>query len=268
MEQLRFINLPEPSDRLKVRDLPIRERPVNRLREVGPTAVSTTELLACLLQTSDALYQAQELLVRFEGLTGLVRACETEITEVDGIGPAQAARIKSALEIGRRMVLAPYEDRLAIRSPSDAAQMLMTAMGHLEQEHFRELLLDTRNRVQASVTLYVGSLNASIIRVGEVFREPIRRQCAAIIVALNHPSGDPSPSPEDTVVTKSVVEAGMAIVVETLASTTGNRNPAPPSSGLCTTKQAKRPTEPSKPRRLSLARRAGRRSVSGLSRPP
>ena len=121
MEQLSFINLPEPSDRLKVRDLPVRERPVNRLREVGPTAVSTTELLACLLQTSDALHQAQELLVRFEGLTGLVRTCETELIKVDGIGPSQAARIKAALEIGRRMVLAPHEDRLVISSPSDAA---------------------------------------------------------------------------------------------------------------------------------------------------
>ena len=216
MEQLRFINLPEPSDRLKVRDLPIRERPVNRLREVGPTAVSTTELLACLLQTSDALHQAQELLVRFEGLRGLVRTCETELIQVDGIGPSQAARIKAALEIGRRMVLAPLEDRLAIRSPSDAAQMLMTEMGHLEQEHFLELLLDTRNRVLATITLYVGSLNASIIRVGEVFREPVRRQACAILVAHNHPSGDPSPSPEDTVVTKSLVEAGKLLGIEVL----------------------------------------------------
>ena len=216
MEQLRFINLPEPSDRLKVRDLPIRERPVNRLREVGPTAVSTTELLACLLQTSDALHQAQELLVRFEGLRGLVRTCETELIQVDGIGPSQAARIKAALEIGRRMVLAPLEDRLAIRSPADAAQMLMTEMGHLEQEHFVELLLDTRNRVVARVTLYIGSLNASIIRAGEVFREPIRRQSAAIIVAHNHPSGDPSPSPEDASVSHTLVEAGKLLDIEVL----------------------------------------------------
>ena len=217
MEQLSFTNLPKPSDnRFKVRDLPIRERPVNRLRDVGPSAVSTTELLACLLQTSDALHQAQELLVRFEGLTGLLRTCETELTRVEGIGPSQAARIKAALEIGRRMVLAPQEDRLVVRSPTDAAQMLMTEMAHLEQEHFRELLLDTRNRILATVTLYVGSLNASIIRVGEVFREPVRRQCAAIIVAHNHPSGDPSPSPEDVVVTRAIVKAGKLLDIELL----------------------------------------------------
>ena len=94
--------------------------------------------------------------------------------------------------------------------------MLMAEMAHLEQEHFRQLLLDTRNRVVASVTLYIGSLNASIIRVGEVFREPVRRQSAAIIVAHNHPSGDPTPSPEDTVVTKSIVEAGKLLDIEVL----------------------------------------------------
>ena len=216
MEQLSFIHVEQQSDRLKVRDLPIRERPVNRLRAVGPSAVSTTELLACLLQTSDALHQAQELLVRFEGLTGLVRTCETELVQVDGIGPSQATRIKAALEIGRRMVLTPLEDHLAIRSPTDAAQMLMAEMGDLDQEHFKELLLDTRNRVLASVTLYVGSLNAAIIRVGEVFREPVRRQSAAIIVAHNHPSGDPSPSPEDVAVTESIVEAGKLLSIELL----------------------------------------------------
>ena len=217
MQQLSFSNLPKPSERrLGVRDLPIRERPVNRLRDVGPTAVSTTELLACLLQTSDALHQAQELLARFDGLPGLVRSCETELTRVDGIGPSQAARIKAALEIGRRMVLAPQEDRLVIRTPGDAAQMLMTEMAYLEQEHFVELLLDTRNRVSAKLTIYVGSLNASHIRVGEVFREPVRRQCASIIVVHNHPSGDPTPSPEDVAVTSSVVKAGKLLGIELL----------------------------------------------------
>ena len=117
MEQLSFINLSQPSDsRLLVRDLPIRERPVNRLREVGPLSVSTTELLACLLQTSDALHQAQKLLVRFDGLTGLVRTCETELVQVDGIGPSQAARTKAALEIGRRIVLARQTRQAAARA--------------------------------------------------------------------------------------------------------------------------------------------------------
>jgi len=215
--QMSFIQVEQKTKyRPRIRDLPVRERPVNRLREVGPTAVSITELLACLLQTPDALHQAQELLARHDGLLGLVRACETEITQVDGIGPAQAARIKAALEFGRRLVTSAADCRPQIRSPSDAAQMLMAEMGHLEQEHFRVLHLNTRNHLIGAETLYVGSLNASHIRVCEVFREAIRRNCAAIIVAHNHPSGDPSPSPEDVEVTRRLVEAGNHLGIEVL----------------------------------------------------
>ena len=192
MQQLSFVKVEQ---RPHVRDLPTRERPGNRLREVGPMAVSTTELLACLLQTSDAFHQAQILLTRFEGLPGLARASEAEIVQVDGIGPAQAARIRAALEFGRRLVVAGVEDRPLIRSPSDVAHLLMAEMGQLEQENFVVISLDTRNRILAQQTLYMGSLNTSYIRVAEVFHEAIKRNAAAIIVAHNHPSGDPTPSP-------------------------------------------------------------------------
>ena len=208
MSQMSFLQVDCPTEyRPKVRDLPVRERPVNRLREVGPSALSTTEVLAALLQTPDALDQARELLTRFEGLPGLVRA---------GIGPAQAARLKAALECGRRLLLSTTEERFAVRSPADAAQLLMAEMSHLEQEHFRVILLDTRNRVINHITLYVGSLNASHIRVGEVFRDAVRQNAAAIIAVHNHPSGDPTPSPEDVEVTRQLVEAGRMLNVELL----------------------------------------------------
>jgi DNA repair protein RadC len=217
MQQTTFLKVEQQTEyRPKVRDLPLRERPVNRLREVGPTSVSTTELLACLLQTPDALQQAQELLARFDGLPGLVNAPETEITQVDGIGPAQAARIKAALEFGRRLLLHRDSERLQIRSPADVAQMLMAEMSYLEQEHFRVLMLDTRNRLIDTITLYIGSLNSSHIRIAEVFREPIRRNAAAIIVAHNHPSGDSSPSPEDVQVTHQIFAAGQQLDIELL----------------------------------------------------
>jgi DNA repair protein RadC len=184
----------------KVRDLPAGERPVNRLREVGPTSISTTELLACLLQTPDALHQAQEL--QFGSLPGLVNAADAEIMQVRGMGPAQAARIKAALEFGRRLMLTTPEDRYVIRSPAGVAQLLMAELSHLEQEHFKVLLLDTRQRITDSVTLYIGCLNSNHIRVGEVFRDAVRQNAAAIIVVHNHPSGDPTPSPEDVAVTR------------------------------------------------------------------
>ena len=217
MQQLSFVKVEQrPEYRPKVRDLPTRERPVNRLREVGPTAISTTELLACLLQTSDAFHQAQVLLTQFEGLPGLARASEAEIVQIDGIGPAQAARIRAALEFGRRLVVAGVEDRLVVRSPGDVAQILMAEMCHLEQENFVVVCLDTRNRVLSQQALYVGTLNASHIRVAEVFHKAIRRNAAAIIVAHNHPSGDPTPSPQDVSVTSQLVVAGKLLDIEVL----------------------------------------------------
>lgn len=217
MEQLSFIQVQQqPEWRPRVRDLPVREQPVNRLREVGPTALSTAELLACLLQTSDALHQAQELLVKFEGLLGLARACEAEVVQVEGIGPSQAARLKAALEVGRRLMVHPAEDRPQVRSPADAAQLLMAEMSLLEQEHLRLVLLDTKNYVLGIPTVYVGSLNTTLIRIGELFRYALRQNCAALIVIHNHPSGDPSPSPEDVIVTTKIVEAGQLLDVAVL----------------------------------------------------
>jgi DNA repair protein RadC len=139
-----------------------------------------------------------------------------EITEVDGLGPAGAARIKAALECGRRLNLSTREDRPKVRSPSDLAVILLPEMSHLQQEHFLVVCLDTRNNVLHKQTLYVGSLNATHIRVAEVFREAIKHNAAAIIVAHNHPSGDPSPSPEDVEVTRQIRQAGELLSIELL----------------------------------------------------
>lgn len=200
-----------------VRDLPIRERPISRLREVGPLGISTVELLACILQTADALNQALELVTRFDGLPGIARASEVQLTEVNGIGPAQAARIKAALEFGRRLTVHSEDsDRFQIRSPSDVSTLLMAEMSLLEQEHLRLVLLDTKNYVLSIPTVYIGSLNTSLIRTGELFRYALKENCAALIVAHNHPSGDPTPSPEDVTVTCKIVEAGKVLDIEVL----------------------------------------------------
>ncbi len=182
-----------------IKDLPIQERPRERLMLVGEGALSTAELLAIILRTGvggeSALDIARRLLSTYDGLTGLARASFAELRAERGLGNAKTAQLKAALELGRRMLLATPEDRLVVRSPSDVAQLLMAEMAHLDQENFRVLYLDTRNHLLGSETIYVGSLNASHIRVAEVFRDAIKRNCAAVIVAHNHPSGDPSPSP-------------------------------------------------------------------------
>src|SRR5690606_1087731 len=110
---------------------------------------------------------------------------------------AKTAQLKAALEIGRRLLLAAREERFQIRSPGDVATLMQVEMGHLDQEHLRVICLDTKNRVQKIHTVYVGSLNTSMVRIGEIFKEAVRLNSASIIVVHNHPSGDPTPSPED-----------------------------------------------------------------------
>jgi DNA repair protein RadC len=206
--------------RPKIKDMPAGERPRERLIRAGEGALSTAELLAIILRTGvggeSVLDMAGRLLSSYDGLTGLARASFAELKAERGLGNAKTAQLKAALELGRRILLATPEERFVVRSPSDVAQLLMAEMSHLEQENFRVLYLDTRNRLLGSDTMYVGSLNASHIRVGEVFREAIKRNCAAVIVAHNHPSGDPSPSHEDVEVTRRLITAGDLLNIEVL----------------------------------------------------
>ena len=203
-----------------IRDLPTGERPRERLKDTGEGALSTSELLAIILRTGtggeSALDMASRLLSSYGGLAGLARASFAELLAERGMGEAKTSQLKSALELGRRMLLSSPEDRFLVRSPSDVAQLLMAEMAHLQQEHFQVLYLDTRNRLLGSETVYVGSLNASQVRVAEVFRDAVKRNCAAIIVAHNHPSGDPTPSPEDVEVTRQLVAAGNLLDIEVL----------------------------------------------------
>jgi DNA repair protein RadC len=210
--------LPEGGYRIK--DLATRERPRERLQRLGAQALADAELIAILLRTGiqgrSAIELARSLLQRAGGLSGMHRASFGELRAVPGIGPAKAAQIKAAIEVGRRLAVAEQGETPVIRSPQDAADLIQYEMGALEQEHFRVLLLDTRNQVLGQKDVYRGSLNASMIRVGEVFRDAIRENAAAIIVAHNHPSGDPSPSPEDVAVTRAIADAGRMLDIELL----------------------------------------------------
>lgn len=203
-----------------IRDMAERDRPRERLRQVGPGAVSTTELLAIILRTGsggeNVLRLAERLLAEFGSLPGLSRASITELMNVKGIGEAKAAEVKAALELGRRLMASSPEERPVVSSPADAANLLMSEMMFLEQEHLRLILLDTRNGVLQTPTIYVGSLNTSVVRIGELFRAALKANAAAMIVAHNHPSGDPAPSPEDIQVTRKLVEAGKLMDIEVL----------------------------------------------------
>jgi DNA repair protein RadC len=214
MYQASFVK--QSGNRPRVRDLPTSERPVNRLREVGPQAVSNVELVACLLQSADALHQAGVVMAQFKDLRSLSRANETDLTAIEGIGPAQAARVKAALEIGRRLMAETPKERWQIRAPSDAAQMLMPMLSHQTKEHFVVMVLNTRNRIIHQETLYTGTLNTSLCRPAEIFGVAIQHNAAALMIAHNHPSGDPNPSPEDVALTRRLVDAGKLLDVAVL----------------------------------------------------
>lgn len=204
----------------RITDLDQAERPRERLAKLGPQALSTAELLAILLRVGvpgeNAVQVGQRLLQSLGGLAGLQRASYEEVCSQHGVGPAKAAQIKAAIELGRRLVVEAPQERPAIHSPADAAALLQYEMSALEQEELRVILLDTRNRVMDISSVYRGSLNSSQVRVGELFKTPIRRNAAALIVVHNHPSGDPAPSPDDIAITRAIVQAGKLLDVEVL----------------------------------------------------
>ncbi len=180
--------------------LPIREflttdQPRNRLAHHGASALSDAELLAVITGVP-CLETAQRLLIAAGGLRGLQALSTIELQQlVAGISVGRAAQLKAAIELGTRVARGERVARRQVKSPTDIADLLLLEMSHLDQEHLRTVLLDTKNRVQAITTVYIGSLNASMVRVGEIFRAALKHNSAALIVSHNHPSGDPTPSP-------------------------------------------------------------------------
>ncbi len=210
----------EATSTYRITDLDEAERPRERLAKLGPQVLSNAELLAILLRVGapgeNSVQMGQRLLHDLGGLPGLHRAAFEEVCNQRGIGPAKAAQIKAAIELGRRLAIASQDELPAIHSPIDAANLVQYEMSALEQEELRVMHLDTRNHVLHIETVYRGSLNSSQVRVGELFKSAIRRSAANIIVVHNHPSGDPTPSPDDVAVTRAIIQAGKLLDIEVL----------------------------------------------------
>jgi DNA repair protein RadC len=202
-----------------LKQLEKNDLPRERLKRLGAGALKTQELIAIILRTGtpgeNVLQLAERLLRDYGGLGGLARAPYTELTRVKGVGDTKAIELQAVFELGRRLNTAAPEDKPMVKSPADAASLL-SDMSVLEQEMMRTLLLDTKNRVLAIRTVYTGSVNTTVIRVAELFREAIRQNCTALIIAHNHPSGDPTPSPEDVAVTSEIVKAGKLLDIDVL----------------------------------------------------
>lgn len=204
----------------RIKDLAADERPRERLARNGPEGLSKAELLAILLRVgtegTSAVELGAQILHDLGDLHGIQKASIAEMCRIRGLGPAKAAQLKAAIELGRRLNLEAPQLAAAISSPADAAELVRYEMQALLQEELRVILLDTRNRKIDVKKVYTGSLNSSMVRVGELFRDAIQRSAASIIMVHNHPSGDPAPSPEDAALTRAAVQAGKLMDIEVL----------------------------------------------------
>lgn len=204
-----------------IKDLPEDERPREKLYKYGSKALSNTELLAIIIRTGNrentAIELSQKLLAgKKEGISFLTDTSLQEIMKVKGIGECKAAQVLAAVELGKRVMLSTHKDKTKITSPTDIVDLLMLDMTHLKKEHFKIVMLDTKNQVIGIEDISVGSLNSSIVHPREVFKEAIAKSSASIILVHNHPSGDPTPSKEDIAITRRLIEGGDILGVKVL----------------------------------------------------
>ncbi len=208
------------SKSLMLREVPTEDRPRERMVQYGAEALGNAELLSILLRTGtyseSAVRLAERILVECGGLRSLVDMSKDQLTKIKGIGNAKALQIQASIELGRRLARSKLDETVTIRSPEDVAVLLKEELRYLQKEHFVCLFLNTKNHVMARETLSIGSLNASIVHPREIFRAAIKRSSASIVCVHNHPSGDPTPSPEDVQLTSRLVEAGSIIGIEVL----------------------------------------------------
>ena len=204
----------------RIREIPLSERPRERLRDNGADHLSTAELLAIVLRSGttkqSALTLAQSLLARHNGLAGLARLSFADLQREEGIGEAKAAEIQAVIQLAIRFRELGADERFYVREPAHVYAFLGPEMSGLAQEHLRVLLVDTRNRLIGTAEVYKGTVNQAHVRGAEVLREAIRQNAPSIILVHNHPSGDPSPSPDDIEITKTLIKAGKELGIEVL----------------------------------------------------
>jgi len=201
-----------------IKELPQEERPRERLIRHGAGILSNAELLAILLRTGtkdeSAISLAHRILIQEQGLRYLVDSDVDQLSSINGIGQAKAAQIKAAIELGKRLAAFELGVDKPVKCPQDVADLLMEDMRYLKKEHMKLVLLNIKCNLISVEEISIGSLNASIVHPREVFNPAIRKSSASMIMVHNHPSGDPSPSSEDTAITARIAEAGKLIGIE------------------------------------------------------
>jgi DNA repair protein RadC len=205
---------------LRIADMLPDDRPRERLERSGPESLTTPELLAILFRTGtvkrNAVQLAEELFKSLGGLAGLSTASLEELSSIDGVGRVKAIEVKAAVELGKRLAATTDEAKPQIRSPDDVAKLMMADLRYETKEHLYALILDARNQVRQRRLISTGTLTESLVHPREVYKEAIRFSAAAIVLVHNHPSGEPTPSPEDIATTKRLTEAGKILGIDLL----------------------------------------------------
>ncbi|MEX5218630.1 MAG: DNA repair protein RadC [Nitrospira sp.] len=205
---------------LGIIDWPEAERPRERLLKHGPDALSDAHLLAILLRVgrrdASAVEVAMDILHQFRGISGLVHCGLDELCTIPGVGPAKAAQLKAALELGRRAISVPLSTGIRISSSADLFKHFHPRLRNLRHEIFTIVLLDAKNAMLREATISEGTLTHSLVHPREVFQLAIRESAAALILLHNHPSGDPTPSQEDRLLTSRLVAAGQLLGIRIL----------------------------------------------------
>ena len=203
-----------------VRDLPKSERPRERLIKFGPEALSAQELLALIIgrgiPKKSVMNIAQELLARFGNIKAISQASIEALSEIKGVGLAKAAQLKACFELGKRQDLEPELKNYDIKNPQSVVKAIRASIKDKAKEHFKLILLDTRNKIIGISTISIGTLNASLVHPREIFKEAIIHNSASVVLAHNHPSGDPEPSDEDLTITKRLVKSGKILGIEVI----------------------------------------------------
>jgi len=203
-----------------VRDLPRQERPRERLQKFGPEALSAQELLALIIgrgiPKKSVMNIAQELLAKFGNVKAIGQATIEELSQIKGIGLAKAAQIKASFELGRREELEPELKHFDIKDPEAVVRAIRASVKDKAKEHFKLILLNPRNKIIGISTISIGTLNASLVHPREVFKDAIMHSAASVVLAHNHPSGDPEPSEDDLKITKKLVESGKILGIEVI----------------------------------------------------
>jgi DNA repair protein RadC len=204
----------------RLTDLAPHDRPREKLARLGAAGLGDNELLALVIGHGttrfNALALANAVLTAIGGLRGLTRSSLAQLSHVPAVGPARAARVLAAIELGRRSLLRPGDARQRFATPHDLAAYLIPQFGARPVEHFGIVLLDVKQRLLRTAVITVGSLDASVVHPREVFREAAVNAAACLALFHNHPSGDPTPSPDDLAITRRMVEAGRIIGIEVI----------------------------------------------------